>query len=77
MLDDVTPGLDKPLGIAVFGIDADSLIVTDPGNNRVLGLCNIDTIRQNISVVATEWAPGQNLNVPPTATSGIVIAGLV
>ena len=58
------PGLRNPSGIAVFGTDADSLVVTDAGNNRVLALWNINTARQNISVVATEWAPGRSLNVP-------------
>lgn len=59
-----TPGLDKPSGIAVIGTDADSIIVSDARNHRVIALWNIDTVRQNISVVATEWAPGQTLNVP-------------
>lgn len=58
------PGLNNPSGIVLFGTSADSFILTDAGNNRVLGLWNIDTIYQNISVIATEWAPGRSLNAP-------------
>ena len=58
------PGLSNPSGLGVFGNNADSLIVSDAGNDRVLSLWNIDTIHQNITIVATEWAPGRSLNTP-------------
>lgn len=57
-------GLNHPSGMDVFGTDADSIIVSDSNNDRVLALWNINTIRQNMSVIATEWAPGQSLNDP-------------
>lgn len=60
----LTAGVNNPSGIAIFGTNADSFIITDAGNDRVLGLWNFDTIRQNISVIATEWAPGRTLNAP-------------
>ncbi len=57
-------GLYFPFGIAVLGTDHDSLIVVDSGNNRVLGLRHVGTIYQNISVIASEWAPGRPLYNP-------------
>jgi hypothetical protein len=59
-----TAVLGYPYGIALLGIDTDSIIFPDITNNRVLGLWNIGTVDQNISVVATQWAPGQSLSSP-------------
>jgi DNA-binding beta-propeller fold protein YncE len=56
--------LKNPHGIALLGIDTDSIIFADASNNRVLGLWNVGTVNQNISVVATQWAPGQSLSGP-------------
>ena len=54
----------NPQGIVVVGTVTDSIIVTDSVNNRVIGLWNVGTSNQNISVVAVEWAPGQPLQSP-------------
>ena len=59
-----TVGLDRPRGIAVFGTNTDSLIIADLWHHRVLGLWNVGTSYQNITVIATEWAPGQPLCLP-------------
>jgi hypothetical protein len=61
---DPTVGVNNPFGIATFGTDTDSVIVVDCMNNRIVGLFNAGTIYQNMSVVATEWAPGQPLCLP-------------
>ncbi|CAF0849455.1 unnamed protein product [Adineta steineri] len=62
--DSSTVGLNWPLGIDIFGTNSDSIIIVDMGNNRILGLWDADTNYKNISVVATEWAPGQPLYYP-------------
>ena len=59
-----TIGLDRPRGITVFGTDTDSLIIADLWHHRVLGFWNVGTNYQNITVVATEWAPGKPLCLP-------------
>ncbi len=64
IVDNSNAHLVLPTGIGVFGTDTDSVIVVDTANNRVLGLWNVGTVNQNISVVATQWAPGQSLNFP-------------
>jgi hypothetical protein len=48
----------------VFGTDTDSVIVADTLNQRIIGLWNVGTVNENISVVATEWAPGNPLFSP-------------
>jgi len=59
-----TAVLGYPYGIALLETDTDSVIFTDYINNRVLGLWNIGTVNENISVVATQWSPGQALSSP-------------
>ncbi|CAF4042779.1 unnamed protein product, partial [Adineta steineri] len=59
-----TVGLNSPFGIDIFGTNSDSIIIADLGNNRIVGLWDADTNYKNISVVATEWAPGQPLFFP-------------
>ncbi|CAF0985955.1 unnamed protein product [Adineta steineri] len=62
--DSSTVGLYYPVGIGIFGTNSDSIVIADSGNNRILGLWDADTNYENISVVATEWAPGQSLFYP-------------
>jgi hypothetical protein len=59
-----TPGLNSPYGITVFGPDTDSIVIVDLWNARLIAIWDASTIYQNISVVATEWAPGQPLCLP-------------
>ena len=59
-----TAGLNYPFGIGIMETTTDSLIIVDILNNRVLGLWNVGTAQQNITVIATEWAPGQSLCLP-------------
>ncbi|CAF1118637.1 unnamed protein product [Adineta steineri] len=59
-----TVGLNWPIGIDILGTNSDSIIIVDMNNNRILGLWDADTNYKNISVVATEWAPGHSLIYP-------------
>jgi hypothetical protein len=59
-----TAGINLPHGIAVFGTDTDSVIIADMLNSRVIGLWNVGTVNENISVVATQVAPGYPLVLP-------------
>jgi sugar lactone lactonase YvrE len=60
--DNSAVGLNLPQGITVLGTVTDSIIVVDTLNFRVIGLWDIGTDNENISIIATEWAPGQPLN---------------
>ncbi|CAF4310508.1 unnamed protein product, partial [Adineta steineri] len=59
-----TVGVNSPTGLDILGTNSDSIIIVDFGNSRILGLWDADTNYKNISVVATEWAPGQSLSMP-------------
>ncbi|CAF1595624.1 unnamed protein product, partial [Adineta steineri] len=59
-----TVGVNSPTGIDILGTNSDSIIIVDMGNNRIVGLWDADTHYKNISVVATEYAPGQSLSMP-------------
>ena len=54
-----TVGSSNFYGVAVFGTDTDSVVLSDTVTDRIVTLWNIGTIYQNISVLTPEWAPGQ------------------
>ncbi|UJR34583.1 hypothetical protein I4U23_027359 [Adineta vaga] len=59
-----TIGLSGFSGIGVFGIDIDSIVIVDQNNNRIVAIWDASTTYRNISIVATEWAPGSSLQSP-------------
>ncbi len=62
--DNAIVGINYPQGITVLGTVTDSIIVVDTTNSRIVGLWDIGTANESTSVVATEWAPGQPLQIP-------------
>ena len=59
-----TAGLYSPMGIDIFETDVVSVIIADEGNARIVRLWDDGTNNRNVSVLATERAPGQSLVDP-------------
>jgi sugar lactone lactonase YvrE len=59
-----TVGINSPIGVTMYDIDGESLIVTDYGNEQIIHIKNVNSNNSNISVlVPTTWSSGQTFGL--------------
>jgi hypothetical protein len=57
-------GANTPVGLAMYGVENEYLIVVDLNNKRLVNLQNINSPKKNITVIFNSWNNGSTLNNP-------------
>jgi hypothetical protein len=57
-------GFNTPVGLALYGVESESLIVVDVNNDRLVNLQNINSANKNISVIFNSWNNGSTFINP-------------